>query len=301
MGSLRHIESGRRVVLGARCLVGRAASCDLRVGSRRVSGEHARIQWSDGSWWVRDLGSRNGTFLDSQPLRAGTDLQLGVGSVVQFGGPEEAWQLDDDGPPVALARSLDGTRERQASDGLLALPDDDHPAVLVVQDDDGRWMLESASEERVARDREVVVVGQDGWQLFLPAVVPGTLDATRGGGAELALAFQVSRDEEHVSIRAAWRGREHELKARSHNYLLLTLARRRLEEAKLPVEERGWMYRDDLLRQLRLSPEQLNLLIFRARRSFSAAGLKAAGTLIERRRDTLQLRIGVDRLSVTQP
>lgn len=50
-----------------------------------VSGHHARVRWDGSTWWVEDLGSRNGTFvggkraIPNQPeaLRAGTNLQIG--------------------------------------------------------------------------------------------------------------------------------------------------------------------------------------------------------------------------------
>lgn len=40
--------------------------CQLQIVDRRMSREHFVAEWSEGSWKVRDLTSRNGTFLNDQ-------------------------------------------------------------------------------------------------------------------------------------------------------------------------------------------------------------------------------------------
>ena len=62
------------------------------------------------------------------------------------------------------------------------------------------------------------------------------------------------------------------LGARSHHYLLLTLARMRLKDVERgePAATAGWVDQEELGRLLQFSPERLNLDIFRARRQFGA-------------------------------
>jgi len=50
--------------VGATCRIGRHHEGDLVVLASSVSREHAELKWADGGWTVRDLGSRNGTFVD---------------------------------------------------------------------------------------------------------------------------------------------------------------------------------------------------------------------------------------------
>lgn len=63
--------------------VGRAEACQIHVDDTYVSQFHARIFSRDGSWFVEDLGSTNGTYLNSRrlttpsQLRAGDRLKLG--------------------------------------------------------------------------------------------------------------------------------------------------------------------------------------------------------------------------------
>ena len=74
----------RRVELDReRLTLGRDESCDIPLSGTTISRRHAEI-FSDpfGRWWVRDLGSRNGVYLDGQrvaerALRAGDMLRIG--------------------------------------------------------------------------------------------------------------------------------------------------------------------------------------------------------------------------------
>ena len=80
----------RVLVVPERCLVGRSRSCDLVLSAGDVSGEHAVVQWSADHWELRELGSRNGSFVDGErvaageraPLRLGADLGHGDEAVI---------------------------------------------------------------------------------------------------------------------------------------------------------------------------------------------------------------------------
>jgi adenylate cyclase len=45
-------------------VAGRHADCDIVLPLITVSGRHCRLEWADGQWSVRDLGSRNGVRVD---------------------------------------------------------------------------------------------------------------------------------------------------------------------------------------------------------------------------------------------
>ena len=116
----------------------------------------------------------------------------------------------------------------------------------------------------------------------------------------LTLCFAVSRDEEHVELFLIDGERRFELGSRAHHYLLLTLARARLHDADSEENEaeRGWLYADDLARDLALDLTQLNLHVYRARQQLARAGILNAGRLVERRAGSRQLRLGPDKLQI---
>ena len=70
-------------------LIGRAPSCTLVLDDDYSSSRHARIFPQGGQWFVEDLGSTNGTFLDTTkverptPIPAGAHVRIGQ-SVVEL-------------------------------------------------------------------------------------------------------------------------------------------------------------------------------------------------------------------------
>ena len=62
--------------------VGRHPSNEIRLNDREISKQHAIIEERDGEWYVRDLQSSNGTYLNNRrireaPLQHGDELLLG--------------------------------------------------------------------------------------------------------------------------------------------------------------------------------------------------------------------------------
>jgi predicted component of type VI protein secretion system len=63
--------------------IGRVSGNTMVVDDPHTSAEHAELRFERGQWWLRDLGSSNGTMLNGEPVRA----VLGVrpGDVIQCG------------------------------------------------------------------------------------------------------------------------------------------------------------------------------------------------------------------------
>ncbi|HZD69593.1 MAG TPA: FHA domain-containing protein [Actinomycetes bacterium] len=76
--------NGRRTIpLKESVTVGRAATCDLVVADNYVSNVHARIYLRDGSYWLEDLGSTNGTYMNR--TRVSVPTAFGAGDEVRMG------------------------------------------------------------------------------------------------------------------------------------------------------------------------------------------------------------------------
>jgi hypothetical protein len=67
---------------GDRTRIGRSPDCEIFLDDVTVSRNHAVLVDRDGTYWVEDQGSLNGTFvnrrrIDSSPLEEGDELQIG--------------------------------------------------------------------------------------------------------------------------------------------------------------------------------------------------------------------------------
>ena len=49
-------------------IIGRDPNCKVHINDETVSAQHARIYLSDQHWWINDLNSTNGTFLNEEPI-----------------------------------------------------------------------------------------------------------------------------------------------------------------------------------------------------------------------------------------
>jgi sigma-B regulation protein RsbU (phosphoserine phosphatase) len=69
-------NAGRRYKLGdGEYIIGRRSDCQIFVPDMRVSRQHARIRRERGRFWVEDLGSNNGTFVNGSKIANHTDLK----------------------------------------------------------------------------------------------------------------------------------------------------------------------------------------------------------------------------------
>jgi len=70
---------------GDALLVGRSADCDLAVKDRFVSRKHLKISSKGERIFIKDLNSRNGTFVNGEPIRPGIEVELPEGVPVVIG------------------------------------------------------------------------------------------------------------------------------------------------------------------------------------------------------------------------
>jgi predicted component of type VI protein secretion system len=99
-------NAGKEVpVAGPKFFIGRAEDCHLRPQSDQVSRHHAAILIDPGYVAVRDLGSRNGTFVNDQ--RVTREQELKNGDRLKFGPLEFT---------VELAVSMSGQKKPKVKD-----------------------------------------------------------------------------------------------------------------------------------------------------------------------------------------
>ncbi|MEX2314262.1 MAG: FHA domain-containing protein, partial [Thermomicrobiales bacterium] len=64
-------------------VIGRHPRATIVIDSTFVSSEHAQLTWEEDRWWVTDLHSTNGTFVNGSQIHVPTGLR--PGDVVELG------------------------------------------------------------------------------------------------------------------------------------------------------------------------------------------------------------------------
>ena len=81
--------------LGEPTRIGRGLDCDIVLSDPLSSRVHATIVCEDGDWWVRDAGSRNGTFVSGQKI---DEARLVEGTILKVGSSEFAFHQSAERP-----------------------------------------------------------------------------------------------------------------------------------------------------------------------------------------------------------
>jgi pSer/pThr/pTyr-binding forkhead associated (FHA) protein len=77
-------QRGQSYDLADELTLGRAAGCGVKVDDAYTSSLHARLYRQDGTLWVEDLGSTNGTWVNAERILSPT--RLSKGDLLQVGG-----------------------------------------------------------------------------------------------------------------------------------------------------------------------------------------------------------------------
>jgi hypothetical protein len=291
-------DNGVRVLLRGDNLVGRSRKCDVCFRHDEwVSGEHAKIHYRGGGWWIKDLGSRNGTQINGAPLSPGLEAPLEQGSVLVFGGRGANWTFAEAGPPDSFAKRLRDDEVVLAEDEILALPSMSEPEVVLYRTGIGDWQMDrikAGDEVKIVRDGDILRVGDDEWLLQLeedPGFTMRTIEALDPSAAKIR--FVVSRDREMVTCTLV-EPRELYLGSNVHHQLMLALAFAWQRDEALPDFHRGWRDFRYLSRELGgWTSNAMNVALYRARRQFAAIGVIDPNTVIQRREGAGLMRIGV--------
>jgi pSer/pThr/pTyr-binding forkhead associated (FHA) protein len=77
------ILPGTRFDLSPQTTIGRGPTNSIQLVDNFISGEHTRLWFRNGLWYVQDAGSTNGTYVNNQPAREA--LAARFGDIIQVG------------------------------------------------------------------------------------------------------------------------------------------------------------------------------------------------------------------------
>lgn len=142
--------------------VGSAPACEVVVQDRAVSRLHAVFSPREDGLWVRDVGSRNGTFVGGVKV---IEARVPAGASIRLGTTEIAVAYGTPQPPANLwpEASLGSLRARSAAmrevfSIVAALARGDAPALLVGEHGTGKEALARTMHDLSGRARSPFVV-----------------------------------------------------------------------------------------------------------------------------------------------
>lgn len=260
------------VVLQVQHTVGRQEeTCLTIIKSPEMSRLHAVIFWDGECWMLKDT-STNGTFINGEKQKTGTNQRLNKGDKIHFGSLQTSfWELKEISAPQSMLLPITPGLATITLDKIVALPSPEIPEAILYVNDEGQWMCESQSGTAVLQSGDLVGTTLEKWRFIdsKPSIRTKTIDVnTFTPPNNIKFVFHVSQNEEHVSLTLIVDGEQISLDERSHHYLLLSLARKRLEDKLLNVSEpeQGWIDKDLFSKMLGLQENHINIQIYRFRK-----------------------------------
>jgi transcriptional regulator of acetoin/glycerol metabolism len=156
--ALRDQKTGEEIAITEerRYVIGQSASCDVVVSDPCVSRLHCVIERRDGSVYVRDKGSRNGTFINDRRIECGEltpGIELAIGETRYLVlGPRGGGQR------TAFARLIGQDRAlRQAMELARRAALTDVSVLVLGETGTGKELVAQAIHETSSRSRQAFV------------------------------------------------------------------------------------------------------------------------------------------------
>ena len=281
-----------------------ANSVDTLIDKPYISKLHAAIEWTGSHWCLKSLGL-NGTLINGDSLTQGDSRDLNVQDKIHFAEPgDPGFVVIDLTPPCDMLWPLDQSQLNPIPlSQYHLLPDANHPELALFFDESTQlWYSETLNqgqEQQKILDGDQLEFAGGRWQ-FVQVQIYGPTEAKSSRHLnDYTFIFHLSLDEETTQLELHYQ-QTLDFGVRTHHYLLLQLARHRIEDAErgLDSESQGWIYADQLAAELGLDITHLNIQIFRARKQLADTLPTVLGqqSLIERRGG--KLRFGCDKVTV---
>jgi pSer/pThr/pTyr-binding forkhead associated (FHA) protein len=158
------------------------AGNDVVIDDPRVSARHAKVEWTGRGWSLRDLDSKNGTFIAGRPAAA---VPLEDGDWLSLGGVLARFEIVSD-EDIRLLESERARRLRTSAEITQELAGESDPRALL-----GR-LLRSVLSVTSAERGFVVLIGPD-----------GTLEAEVASGFAAGATFDERFDGSFGAIERA--------------------------------------------------------------------------------------------------
>lgn len=273
MAILINGSTGDKIIIQPQHIFGRHPTTETELTQPEASRTHAVAIWDGECWMLQDI-STNGTFINGKKLVRGEKTRINLEDEIQFGGLDViSWYVKDLTPPASMLLPLTKGLPIIYLNGINVLPSEDNPEVAIYQNARGLWMCENDTGPYELKMGDKVGSYDKQWKFVDGETSIETsfmADSIALAPKKIAFNFDVSQNEEHVSIKLMLDDREVDLGLRNHHYLVLMLARKFQEDLAygMSLSECGWLDKDLLCKMLGQNENHINIQIYRFRKQF---------------------------------
>ncbi|MCO7225589.1 FHA domain-containing protein [Pleionea sp. CnH1-48] len=288
MGTFNSVHSNTSIYLKPVHIVGRDANAaDTLISHPGSSRLHCVMRWQSGHWFVTDE-SKNGCFINGKRIEKGHSLCLNKGDVFSTCKDNSvAWVLEDDSEPRPILVHKESSTSIEL-DELNILPSEEQPDCQIIKQGQ-QWFFEKDNEHQEIKEGFSFIMDGKLWH-FYPNFLLQETELFSDQEQEIPqIIFDVSRNEEHVGVVLRVQNEEFNLGRKIYHYLMLELARHRLEDKDAKESDRGWLSNDLMLHTLGIDMNNFNIQIYRARKALKEFSPYWSQHLFERRRGEIRL------------
>jgi pSer/pThr/pTyr-binding forkhead associated (FHA) protein len=296
MATIKNQETHEHVTLLASHVFGRdSRSVDTRLEDPDISHIHASIRWEGNEWRIYDH-SRNGTFVNGEHV-SHDSMALDLKCKIRFGTSKRStWAVVNLDSPQTMLVPLQSDQPAIEFQRLYVLPNVENPEISIYKTEADQWISETENGIKQLKDGDIISNENHSWQFFTAKMVDSTLgigEYRHTTVEDIRFYFHASLDEEHIEAKVVHHGKTIDLGERVHHYLLLILARQRLDDHSQGIDKdnQGWTDIGLLSKMLGLDLTYINIQIFRARKQIEEAlpDVFHIIQLIERRPGSIRL------------
>jgi hypothetical protein len=248
---------------------------DTFIDSPGVSRHHAIIELANNKWLIRDV-STNGIWLNDNKIDKNLPYQLSQNDKIDFASPgQNSYVVGSLNNECQYLVSQSNSQNVIEITDQLILPNESDASYIIYFDKLlNYWFLEDLNnnDKQALYDGGLVSLYNEQWLFYSAntAAVTKHIECKRKVQS-CSLIINVSQDEESTQLSVKANDHTIDLGTRTHHYLVLLLARTRIEDknANLESTQQGWMYRDDLVKALGIQTNHMNIMVHRIRKQLS--------------------------------
>ena len=106
--------------------IGRSSENDIQISDKFISREHLRIRQKGDKFFLKDLGSENGTFVNGIQIPLGVNIEVAKGTAIITGMSVICLGEGDSGNAFAFLESIGPGEQRKDETGTIILSDTIH-------------------------------------------------------------------------------------------------------------------------------------------------------------------------------